>query len=441
MKKLLAVILSVTMLISFCSCGRSKAPSDLYDFLNDDYQAEQTESSSVSEPENEEQEYDPVTKAYIDYIDSYVWVYYLPPEELHSDGNYDMYEWGSYYFYDFNKDGTNELIMIIGTAVFNGRCLIFTYRDGEVSYIDGTECAYGVGVMCIEDSPTIVLCEFYGEYENFTAVTMEMETLYVASNLPVLPNGCVALEPYGIGTDYPGPTTYVPEEDPTNGEEENIGDYEDYFSDDEPYGVGKEWKNPPPEKHFINCAKWEFENTYDCSGMFVESFWIDESNYSAHATVILVVPHTYADERIQVEAVAYYSVEEDRWFSPVVADIVTYMVWNENILGTWVLDGEGLWGGTETVVFELTSIEFSTAFCRYGIGTVENTFGEISYSESYIDGEYIIKEPETMFGIPNCCALSQGRTKHSFYLHPDIGIYYRSGASTNVFPQEMTKAE
>ena len=101
------------MLISFCSCGRSKAPSDLYDFLNDDYQAEQTESSSVSEPENEEQEYDPVTKAYIDYIDSYVWVYYLPPEELHSDGNYDMYEWGSYYFYDFNKDGTNELIMII----------------------------------------------------------------------------------------------------------------------------------------------------------------------------------------------------------------------------------------------------------------------------------------------------------------------------------------
>lgn len=439
MKKLLAIILSVLMILSLSACRKSKAPDDLYDFLDDDYQANQSESDSVSEEEESQQ--DRIIKAYMDYMKSYVWVFYLDSSEIPADGNYEMYEWGSYYLYDFEADGVPELVMIVGTSMNSSTCLVFTYKDGAVMNIGSTPCAYGVGVMYIEGAPTIVLCEFHGEYENFTAVTVTMETLYAASNIAVLPEGSVPLEPTGIGMDYEGPLPYVPEEDPTYGEEENIGDYEDYFSDEEPYGVGKEWKNPPPEKHFINCAKWEYENTYDCSGMFVESFWIDESTYSAHATVILNVPHTYADERIQIETVSYYIAEEDRWYSPVIADVVTYMVWNENILGTWEVVGEGLWGGTEHVIFELFSTEMGTAVCSYGIGTVDYTFGEVSYSEKYTDGEYIIEAPIVQFGIENCCPLSQGRTKHSFYLHPDVGVYYRSGASTNVFPQEMAKAE
>jgi len=427
------------MILSLSACRKSKAPSDLYDFLDDDYQVEQPQDNLLSEPEEDPN--DKIINAYMDYIKSYVWVFYLDTSDIPADGDYDMYEWGSYYLYDFEADGTPELVMIVGTSTNSSTCLVFTYKDGAVMNIGSTPCAYGVGVMYIEGSPTIVLCEFHGEYENFTAVTLTMETLYVASNIAVLPEGSVPMEPTPIGSDYTGTLPTVPEDNGGNYGENYEGGYgSDYEENDAPYGVGEEWDNPPPEKHFINCAKWEYENTYDCSGMFVESFWIDESTYTAHATVILIVPHTYADERIQIETVSYYIQSEDRWYSPVIVDVVTYMVWNENILGIWEVVGEGLWGGTEHVVFELFSTEMGTAVCSYGIGTVDNTFGEVSYSEKYADGEYLIESPIVQFGIENCCPLSQGRTKHSFYLHPDAGVYYRSGASTNVFPQEMVKA-
>ena len=49
MKKLLAIILSVLMILSLSACRKSKAPDDLYDFLDDDYQANQSESDSVSD--------------------------------------------------------------------------------------------------------------------------------------------------------------------------------------------------------------------------------------------------------------------------------------------------------------------------------------------------------------------------------------------------------
>ena len=74
------------MILSLSACRKSKAPSDLYDFLDDDYQAEQPQDNLLSEPEEDPN--DKIINAYMDYIKSYVWVFYLDNAFLRAFAEY-----------------------------------------------------------------------------------------------------------------------------------------------------------------------------------------------------------------------------------------------------------------------------------------------------------------------------------------------------------------
>jgi len=370
--------------------------------------------------------YDPVISAYLAYLDSYEWVNNLPADELPDPSQYAQTEWGSYYFYDFNADGIQEMILVVGTSMSSSHCLIYTYKNGIVP-IGMEPCAYGVGVAYIAGTPTIVLCEFHGEYENFTAITVlvEQETMDVASSLALLPEGSVAMEPMGIGRDYPGPMPSEP--DP----------YEPPYAPSEP-------DEPIPElpdvEVFLDYVR-ECYSGYDLSGMFADPIYYDTETHKAHCTVYVPFSYAYAEELMVLDMVCQYSIYDEVWREPSIWGKNRLMTWYVD--GLWTLEGEGSFGGgKEQVLLEILWTTNDQVECNYELQVEEKTFGVSSFSSVANSGSFWIEDPKDVIGTRDCWLFVDDRDNDvTFYLNPEVGVYYRSGNSLTITPQAMTRAE
>ncbi|MBP3372041.1 MAG: hypothetical protein J6L88_05880 [Clostridia bacterium] len=420
MKKVLSILLAAVMLLSLFACGKRVAGNNANQLVEEQLSL-QSHTAAISKEEPADTAGDPVVDAFVDFINSYAWTASIPAEEL-PEGDYESYEWGYYYFYDFNGDGVTELVMIVGTAISMGHCLVFKY-DQPITLINSVDCAYGVGVSYLPGEPTVVLSECFGEYENFATVTVDVEggNVNVTYDLPLLPEGAVPMEGTAIGEGYAGPA-------PATGSAQGGQAGGQQMGDEPPF-------NMPNERYFIGLVEDTYRD-YDHSGIYVEQYYYSAADSMAHCIVALPVSHPYADEIIVCHVVAAYDAAANRLGTPYIAQTTSKMDWH--VEGTWTLDGEGMFG-TQGVSLRVDSVDAGYVNGAYKIIIEESTFGVADPTKVVEDsGSMYIEAPSHPFGIENCWEFVEvGSGDYMFYLNPDVGVYYSTDKSFTIGLQQM----
>ena len=97
---------------------------------------------------------------YLAYVQSFQWVGYgdYDADTARGIGREGVCD---YYFYDLDKDGVDELLIVAGTARANGNCLVFRGSGTEVESLGAVPCASVITLFGSPDRTGLIIEEYH----------------------------------------------------------------------------------------------------------------------------------------------------------------------------------------------------------------------------------------------------------------------------------------